>query len=141
MLQDFVLKDRTPLQLATAWKDQLPFAQKSTKQRFMDNNIIGKSYEEIVNVLVQKINDELVKGGFSSITKEAILLGMGAGDLTAESPVALGVVSSGVDIDLLVTDSNLNEANESRVFFFVGSMLILIVGVLTFLFFKPKKRR
>lgn len=142
MLQDFVLNNRSSQQLASLWRDQLPFAQKSTKQRFMNNNIVGKSNDFIINVLVGKINDELIKGGFQAITKETILSGMGAGSLTAESPAGLSVVNAGAGVsDLTATDLDVRDVNESRIYFFVGAVLLLTVGVLTWLFFIPKKRR
>ena len=140
ILRDFIVNQRTSQQLASAWVDQLPFAQKSTKQRFMDNNIIGKSRDEIINALVGKINDELLKGGFDSVSKETILSGMGAGVLSAESPASLGAVSAGLSSDIFLPDKSVEEAKESRIFFFVGAVLLLTVGVFVFLFFKRKKR-
>jgi|GEM_PF-6246707 len=140
MLRDFVVNERTPQQLASTWRDQLPFAQKSTKQRFVENNIIGKSRDEIINALVGKINDELLKGGFDSVSKETILSGMGAGVLSAESPASLGAVSAGLSSDIFLPDKSVEEAKESRIFFFVGAVLLLTVGVFVFLFFKRKKR-
>jgi hypothetical protein len=141
MLQDFVLNDPTPTALAASWRDQLPFSQKSTKQRFMDNNIIGKSSDFIIDVLVGKINDELIKGGFTPISKTAILAGMGVTGLTVESPTGLSAVNSGVVDDKLGSPIEGADANESRMYFFVIGLVALTAGVLAYLFFDPKKRR
>ena len=139
MLRDFVVNERTPLELATAWRDQLPFAQKSTKQRFVDNQIIGKSREEIINNLVGKINNELLKGGFSSVSKETILSGMGASVLSTDSLVGTAPVSAGLSSDIFITDKSVGDTKESGIYFIVGAVLLLAVGLFVFLFLKREK--
>ena len=143
MLQDFVINQRTPNQLATAWRDQLPFAQKATKQRFMDNNIIGKSNDEIINTLVAKINDELIKGGFSSLSRNDILSGMGAGVDSVlpsnSSKISAGAGSSGSG--LLDDIERVTDVNESRNYFYAGALLLVAVGVFAWSKIKTKKRR
>ncbi len=66
-------------QLAKMYIGKLPFRQKKTKERFMHNNIIGKSRTSIVNHLVQKINEELTKATppLPTMTKVELLGGMG----------------------------------------------------------------
>ncbi len=140
MLRDFVVNEVSPEQLANAWRDQLPFAQKSTKQRFMENNIIGKSREEIINNLVGKINDELLKGGFGSVSKETILSGMGANVLSTDSLVGTAPVSAGLSSDIFITDKSVGDTKESGIYFIVGAVLLLAVGLFVFLFLKRKKR-
>ena len=106
----------------------------------MDNNIIGKSREEIINTLVGKINDELLKGGFDSVSKETIFAGMGAGVLSAGGPAGVEPISSGLSSDIILTDKSIGEKKESRIYFIVGGVLLLTVGGFVFLFFRRKKR-
>lgn len=141
VLQDFLLNDPTPAKLADDWTGQLPFAQKSTKVRFMSDHIRNNTPDNIVNVLVGKINDELVKGGFRRTPKADILEGMGVGDAVGSSPSGLAVVSASTVPTLGPTDEpNDKEVNESQKYFFALGILIIIVGVFTWLFWKPKKR-
>lgn len=74
MLQEFLLNPHmTGSELATKWKNQLPFSQSSTKDRFVQNNLIGQSRDYIIDHLAQKINDEYTKGGIPTIDKSFLL--------------------------------------------------------------------
>lgn len=141
MLQDFVLNEPTPDALANSWRDQLPFKQKSTRRRFVDNNIRNQSTDVIIDVLVGKINDELVKGGFAAISKTAILSGMGVSGLTVESPAGLSAVNAGVVDDSLGSSFEGTDANESRIYFYAIGLIALFAGVMTYLFYNPNKKR
>lgn len=141
MLQDFVINKRTPDALAAAWRDQLPFAQKSTKQKFVDNNIKGKDYDSIVNTLIGKINDELVKGGFDAMPTSTILEGMGAGANSVQ-PSNMAKISAISNTGYPIQDLEpVTAANESRNYFYAGALLLIGIGVFAWSIFKKKKRR
>ncbi len=74
MLQEFLLNPQmTGAELAVKWKSSLPFKESGTKDRFVQNNLIGQSREYITNHLVEKINDEYIKGGIPPIDINTIL--------------------------------------------------------------------
>lgn len=144
MLQDFVLNEPSSQELSNRWRDQLPFKQKSTKQRFMQNHIIGRNTDDIINTLVDKINDELMKGGFNIQNRETILTGMGANTMISTEPAGQQAVNTGVvgqkpGVDFGQIDDD--NGPESQMFFVVIGGLILIAGVVTWIFYKPKRRR
>ena len=119
----------------------------------MDQHIINKSDTSIVNTLVGKINDELTKAKppFPRITKEAILSGMGVTDNSTESPANMSSINAGtglngipitqtqgVDFDPNGSDFDINEG---RIYFYALTVIILIVGVFTWVFWNPKRRK
>ena len=143
MLQDFIVNHRTSTDLANIWRDQLPYDQKNTKKRFIKNHIIGKPTDQIVDVLVSKINDELVKGNFPRLSKEAILSGMGASSGIVSTPSGTGPISAGTGqsgsfFDAAGTETDINEG---RVYFYALGIIVLGVGGFTWFFFRSKKRR
>ena len=96
MLMDWSKNQPDTNTFITRWQSRLPFKQNSTKDRFMINNIAGRSFESVQDVLVDKINDELIKGGLQTVGKDAILSGMNAtGNAlsSAVSPTSGGVTS------------------------------------------------
>jgi len=143
MLQDLVVNEPSSQVLAARWRDQLPFSQKSTKQRFMDNNIVGRPTEIIISTLVDKINDELIKGGFAAQNRETILSGMGANSMITTEPAGQKPVSSGLPTPKQTDFGAIDDSNskESQMFFVIIGILILTAGVITWVFWKPKKRR
>jgi len=143
MLQDFVINEPSSQELANRWRDQLPFQQKSTKQRFMQNNIIGRPYDVIVQNLVDKINDELVKGNFAPQSKTAILSGMGANSMISSAPAGQQPVDAGMPQPSPVDFGAVDDENgaESQMFFVIIGILILTAGAITWVFWKPKRRR
>ena len=114
-----------------------------TKQRFLEQNITGRTRDQIINTLVGKINDELLKGGFAAQNREAIITGMGGNTMITTAPAGQQPVSAGVagpkQVDFgMIDDSN---GPESKMYFVVIGILLLTVGVITWIFYKPKKRR
>ena len=82
MLKDWTSEDRAvsdTYPFASKWESRLPFSQKGTKRDFMNNEIKGKDSETVINTLVEKVNDELTKGGFSPLSRSSILAGMSTG--------------------------------------------------------------
>ncbi len=80
MLQEFLLNPNMPGEvLGRTWKDQLPFRQSSTKSRFVSNNLTGKSRNFIIGHLIEKINDEFVKAGLPTISKDRIMANFNEG--------------------------------------------------------------
>lgn len=139
MLEDWVHNKPDSYAFATKWKDFLPFAEKRTKEDFLNNNIRGKSYDFVVNVLVGKINDELKKGGFTPLDKEEILQGMGAGSGIIDS--SLNTSTSGnLPLSPITTIDTVGAREESKTFFYIMSLLAVSAAVL-WISFRPKKRR
>lgn len=142
MLSDWVNNQpQDSVTFGAKWKDFLPFAQSKTKTSFINNNINGKSYDSIVNTLVGKINDELVKGGFPRMSKDAILTGMGAGGSVADTSGGLSI-SGG---DILTGSAPLGEAEnakESKNFFLImlGVVFVGLIAIINFTDFKKKRR-
>ncbi len=80
-------------QLASKWKDILPFRKPKTKDNFVNNQLRGKSRDQIIDHLVEKVNDEMRKGGFPELTKEqmyANLASSGGVILPQESDIVPG---------------------------------------------------
>ena len=156
MLQYYVTKDVSDKTLRIAFLNQLPFKQKSTKERFFDNNIMGQSKNHIIDVLIEKINDELVKGGFTSLTRNDILSGMGVSDFGSSSGTTstIGspnpVLTSGRSLTTGSTTGSAEssfsnvidtEVNESRNLFYGFVGVLALIGVFFFTKRKPKRRR
>lgn len=124
------------------WKNLLPFAQTNTKTNFINNNINGKSFSQIEQVLVDKINDELIKGGFPMMSKDSILSGMGVGGGVADTS---GGLSTSGGVNLGGTPAPLGEAEnakESKNFFLIvlGVVFVGLIVIINFTNFKKKRR-
>lgn len=144
MLQNWVtVQPQSSESFGSKWVDMLPFAQKSTKQRFISENISGKSYDYIISVLVGKINDELVKGGFSPVSESSVLAGMGAGDNVVNTAKSASVTPSTSIFKDQAGKSlgTVEDVNESRTFFYIMSLLAVAGLLLFFGFGKKGKRR
>lgn len=147
MLQDFARdQSQDTIAFGNRWKGQLPFAQKRTKEDFLNNHIYRKSPESIIDHLVVKINDELTPD-FAAMAKDDILNGMGVGSSVSPTPAMPNVVT-GSGIDLLTVANrkepvlfDQNQVKESQNMFFLLGLALLIVGVVTFMLYPRTRRR
>jgi len=143
MLDDWVNNQpQTSNSFGSKWVDLLPFRQKKTKERFIQENINNQSSNAIISTLVRKINDELIKGGFPMQSQSAILAGMGSTGAVADSS---GSVSSSGGFEALKTSGSLGgetmqDVNEGRTFFYVIGLGVLAALIMVFAF-RPKRRR
>ena len=136
MLQDWLLNTQDSYSFANKWVNQLPFSQNKTKSRFMDNNIRGKSSAMIIDNLVGKINDELVKGRFPSLSKDVIISGITGGGSPVGTQSGLIAGNTSVNMDLTGGATN-RDINESRGFFLIMAG-VTSVALLLLVIFKKK---
>ena len=88
MLTEFLTNtSMTGAELGQKWQNQLPFKQSGTKSDFVRDRLNGKSRSSIIDHLVQKINDELVKGKLPGITKAELMNNFYAGQVIAETDI------------------------------------------------------
>lgn len=140
MLQNWVSDvNQDTIVFGSRWVDQLPFSQRGTRERFIQNNITGQSSDTIINTLVGKINDELIKGGFSTVSREVVLSGMGIGGAVSDSSVNTAV-SGGLVTDDSAPFATMQDVNESKTFFYVMA-LVASGALIAWYSFRPKKKR
>lgn len=139
MLDDWINNQpQTSIAFGDRWETFLPFKQKSTKRRFIQNNIDNKSDNMIRRTLIDKINDELVKGGFTKMSDSSILSGMGGGGGILDTSSSAGSSST---LSLSPgNDLQPNDIQESKTFFYIMA-IVASAALILFLSFKPKKRR
>lgn len=74
MIETFLSDDNmTGNTLGQMYESRLPFSQKSTKKRFISDHLNGKARTYIIKHLIQKVNDELTKGGFKAVSEKDLL--------------------------------------------------------------------
>lgn len=130
---------QTSIAFGDRWENLLPFSSKSTKKRFIENNIDNKSDSQIKRVLIDKINDELVKGGFTRMTDSSVLSGIGGGSNVLDSSDSLSSTNP-LETQTLSDLSTPDEISEGKTFFYIMAIVASAVLVL-FLAFTPGKKR
>lgn len=127
MLRDWTKNTPSESTFISRWQSRLPFRQSGTKSNFMNNEIRSNTFEGVQDVLVGKINDELLKGGLPSLSKPEVLAGMNTGGQINASAVlpTTGSVTSGLDsLNPSMQDKNRN------VFYVAGlAVIALIIGL------------
>lgn len=140
MLDDWVNNQpQTSIAFGDKWESLLPFSSKSTKRRFIENWIDNKSDAAIKSALVGKINDELVKGGFTRMSSDSILAGIGAGDQVLDTSSS-GSSTSPLGGQSLADLFTPGDVEESKTFFYIMAIVASAVLVLV-LALKPNKKR
>jgi len=133
MLENWVKDTPSNAAFISRWQNLLPFKQSSTKNRFMSENILNRSFEYVQDVLVNKINDELVKGGLAILGKESILAGINGGK--SINPIAVNPTGGTVTSSLLPATGT-QEKNKNVLF---GLVLFAVAIVISIVAYTSKK--
>jgi hypothetical protein len=115
----------------STWQNMLPFRQTKTKKNFMNNQIRGKSFDEVANVLIDKINDELIKGGLPRVSKDMVLDGVGiSGGSVSGSGMNVNRVSPGLGESSFISDDPNGDTESKSFFLFAGlGAIALAIGL------------